>query len=71
MACQPHAQYKECLGAYENEGQCDTCPLALICIEATIAADGYYDEQATERMLLWEEQERMLMDAVIRDAKIL
>ena len=38
---------KECLGAYENkQGQCDSCPLVLLCIEASIAADAYYDELA-------------------------
>lgn len=38
---------RECYGQYVNEqGRCGRCQLALLCIDATIAADGYYDELA-------------------------
>lgn len=53
---------KICFGAYENEGKCESCPLALICIERTIAADGYYDQLAKEERWM-EEMEVDLMDA--------
>lgn len=38
---------KACLGQYQVEqGQCSGCSLALLCIDVTIAADGYYDNLA-------------------------
>lgn len=38
---------KSCLGSYENQqGKCSGCSLALLCIDITIAADGYYDSLA-------------------------
>lgn len=38
----------ECLGSYgSKQGQCDSCPLALLCIDTAIAIDAYYDQQAS------------------------
>ena len=38
---------KECFGRYENEqGQCESCPLVLLCIDTTIEIDRHYDELA-------------------------
>lgn len=62
-------QSKDCYGQYENQqGKCGGCPLALLCIDATIAADGYYDELAKREEELWENEEQSLMDAAILDA---
>ena len=48
---------KTCLGQYENkQGKCSGCSLALLCIDVTIAADGYYDSLA-EKQLILEEME--------------
>ena len=52
-----------CLGAYRNEGECESCPLALFCIEATIRNDGYYDSRAREEENWWEEIEQSIADA--------
>ena len=57
-----------CFGAYENEGECGTCPLSLACIEATISNDGYYDSLAEKEASLWEELEQAATDAAILDA---
>lgn len=49
-----------CFGAYANEGECGSCLLSLVCIEATIRNDGYYDRLAEEEDLAWAEQEGQL-----------
>lgn len=37
----------DCLGMYENmQGQCESCPLALLCIDTAIALDAHYDSLA-------------------------
>lgn len=65
-------QSKGCYGQYENQqGKCSGCSLALLCIDATIAADGYYDELARREEEIWEQEEQRLMDAAIQDAGIL
>lgn len=58
-------QSRDCYGQYENlQGKCGGCPLALLCIDATIAADGYFDELAERTRLLEEEElERKERDA--------
>ena len=62
-------QSKECYGQYENErGKCSNCILALLCIDATIAADGYYDELARREQEIEWEQERTLIDAATLNA---
>lgn len=62
-------QSKDCYGQYENQqGKCSGCLLALLCIDATIAADGYYDALAKREEELWEEEDQHLMDAAILDA---
>ena len=38
-----------CLGEYQPQGQCESCPLALLCIDATIAINAYWDEQASSQ----------------------
>lgn len=48
----------ECLGQYENlPGKCSGCSLARLCIDVTIAADGYYDSLANRQREI-EEMER-------------
>lgn len=71
MVCQfPTMQSKDCYGQYENEqGKCGGCPLALLCIDATIAADGYYDELARKNKEEAWAEETLLMDAAIQAAK--
>ena len=62
---------RECLGAYEcNEGKCGECPLALLCVDMTIARDGYYDELAAREKGLWEYEDQLLVDAATRDAEL-
>jgi hypothetical protein len=37
----------DCIGQYLNrQGECERCPLALLCIDTAIELDGYYDELA-------------------------
>ena len=37
----------DCIGQYMNrQGECESCPLALLCIDTAIELDGYYDELA-------------------------
>lgn len=36
-----------CLGQYQPQDQCESCPLVLLCIDTTIAIDAYWDEQAS------------------------
>lgn len=63
-------QSKDCYGQYENEqGKCSGCSLALLCIDVTIAADGYYDALAKREEELWEQEGQHLMDAVILDVR--
>lgn len=63
---------RECYGQYVNEqGKCSGCSLALLCIDATIAADGYYDELARREEEAWATEETELTDAAILDARIL
>lgn len=65
-------QSKDCYGQYENQqGKCSGCSLALLCIDATIAADNYYDALAKREEELWEQEGQHLMDAVILDARSL
>lgn len=45
--------HKVCFGAYENEGECKSCSLALVCIDETQSRDGYWDELAERE--LWDE----------------
>lgn len=46
-----------CLGSYENQpGKCSGCLLARLCIDATIAADAYWDSVA-DRIREIEEME--------------
>lgn len=74
MVCQQQGMQskRECYGAYENrQGKCSGCSLALLCIDATIAADGYYDSLAEREEASWAEEEQRLMDVAIRDARIL
>ena len=54
-------QSKDCYGQYENlQGKCSGC----LRIDATIAADGYFDELAERTRLLEEEElERKERDA--------
>lgn len=53
-----------CFGSYEGQGSCGGCPAVLLCIDATIAADGYFDELAERTRLLEEEElERKERDA--------
>lgn len=34
----------DCLGKYGNlQGQCDSCPLALLCIDTAMAIDAHVD----------------------------
>ena len=42
-----------CFGAYENGGECGSCPLALVCIDMTLENDGVYDKQASAEELAW------------------
>ncbi len=46
-----------CFSAYANEGECGSCLLSLVCIEATIQNDGYYDELAEKEDIAWAEHE--------------
>lgn len=65
-------QSKDCYGQYENQqGKCGGCPLALLCIDVTIAADGYYDALAKREEELWEQEDQQLMDAATLDARSL
>ena len=65
-------QSKDCYGQYENQqGKCGGCPLALLCIDVTIAADGYYDALAKREEELWEQEGQHLMDAATLDARSL
>ena len=49
--------YKECLGCYENvQGHCGGCPVALLCIDTTIAADAYYDSLAERQLEIMAEE---------------
>ena len=43
-----------CLGQYQPQGQCESCPLALLCIDTTIAIDAYWDEQASRQQEIEE-----------------
>lgn len=62
---------KQCLGQYVNEeGKCGGCPVALLCIDMTIAADGYYDELARREEELWDTVEGTLMDAAFQAVQI-
>ena len=58
---------RKCFGAYENGEECASCLLAILCIDATIAADGYFDELARREEELWAEQDQ-LTDARIQAA---
>lgn len=42
-----------CFGAYENEGDCETCPIALVCIDMTLENDGYFDRLAEREEEEW------------------
>jgi len=44
----------DCFGAYENEDRCASCAAVFFCIETTIQADRYYDEQADLQLLIEE-----------------
>ena len=44
----------ECFAEYQGDDHCDICPIILVCIDATLEADGYYDELAERE----EEQEQ-------------
>jgi len=38
---------RDCFGRYENkQGQCESCPLVLLCIDTTIEIDRHIDELA-------------------------
>ena len=46
---------KECLGNYDSlQGQCELCPLALLCIDTAMAIDTYYDKLADRQMEIEE-----------------
>lgn len=47
--------HRVCFGAYENEGECVSCPLALVCIDETIANDGWMDQLAERDREIWSE----------------
>lgn len=38
-----------CLGQYgtQEQGQCESCPLVLLCIDTAIEVDGYFDQLAS------------------------
>ena len=37
-----------CLGSYgSKQGQCESCPLSLLCIDTAIAIDAYFDTLAS------------------------
>lgn len=48
-----------CLGNYmqELQGQCESCPLALLCIDVTMAADAEYWDSLADKQLEIEEME--------------
>ena len=47
----------KCLGSYgSKQGQCESCPLALLCIDTAIAIDRHIDEMY-DRQLEIEEME--------------
>lgn len=50
---------KTCLGEYMQslQGQCESCPLALLCIDVTMAADAEYWDSLADRQLEIEEME--------------
>jgi hypothetical protein len=40
----------DCLGNYKSmQGQCESCPLALLCIDTAIQIDGLIDAEAERR----------------------
>lgn len=44
-----------CLGDYGmKQGQCDSCPLVLLCIDTSMAIDAYYDELANRQQEIEE-----------------
>lgn len=40
----------DCLGCYgTKQGQCELCPLALLCIDTSMAIDAHYDNLANRQ----------------------
>ena len=43
-----------CFANYQPSPRCDSCHAIYQCIDATIEADGYYDELAEREEALWQ-----------------